>query len=122
LGNTNTYALDPDVDTAGPLTIAAWAEDLETGARIVLIGDSDFASNGQVITSDGNGILITDAITWLTSLDDEVTFAPVSVGIGLPLLAIDQAGQQILTFIVIVLIPLSVLLIGLAIWQRRSRA
>lgn len=122
LGSTNTYTFDEGVDTPGPLTVAAWAEDLQTGARIALIGDSDFASNGQVVLSNGNGILITDAITWLTSIEDEVTFAPVSTGIGLPLLAMDGATQQILTFTVIVLIPLSVLIVGITVWIRRSRA
>ncbi len=122
LGSTNTYVFDDGIDTPGPITVAAWAEDLETGARIVLIGDSDFASNGQVVLSNGNGILITDAITWLTSIDDEVTFAPVTTGIGLPLVAMDDASAQILTFTVVVLIPLSVLIIGIAIWARRSRA
>ena len=122
LGSTNTYTFDEGVDTPGPLTVAAWAEDLQTGARIALIGDSDFASNGQVVLSNGNGILVTDAITWLTSIEDQVTFAPVSTAIGLPLVAMDAATVQILTFTVIVLIPLSVLIIGIAIWMRRSRA
>jgi hypothetical protein len=122
LGSTNTYTYDEGVDTPGPLTVAAWAEDLQTGARIVLVGDSDFASNGQVVLSDGNGILVTDAITWLTSIEDEVTFAPVAIGIGLPLVAMDGATTQILTFTVVVLIPLAVLIVGIAIWARRSRA
>lgn len=121
LGSTNTYAFDEAEDIRGPLTVAAWAEDLETGARIVLIGDSDFASNGQVVLSNGNGILVTDVMTWLTSIEDQVTFAPVARGIGLPLLAIDQTGVQVLTFAVVILIPLLVLLTGIGIWLRRSR-
>jgi hypothetical protein len=120
LGDTNTYAFDDGVDIRGPLTIAAWAFDQATNARVVIIGDSDFVTNGQVGLSLGNGILFTDSITWLTGLNERITFAPVSIGFGLPLIMNPEARSGLL-FITVILIPGIVLVAGLAIWSRRAR-
>jgi hypothetical protein len=120
LGETNTYAFDDGIDPRGPLTLAAWAFDQATGAKIVVIGDSDFASNGRVLETGGNGILFTDSVTWLTDLNEQITFAPQAVGFGLPLI-MDPATQNGLLFITVILIPGIILVTGLAIYARRAR-
>jgi hypothetical protein len=130
LGTTNTFAYNDGQDIRGPIVIAAWAEDQNTRGRIVLIGDSDFVTNGQlnpnptgeIVTRFGNGILLTDTITWLTNTSQSVEFAPSSVGIGLPLLTLDNETRNIVAFVAIVLLPGVVLAAGVFIWLRRSRA
>ncbi len=121
LGDTNTYAADAETDLRGPLTIAAWAWDQATDARILLVGDSDFVTNGMVGSELGNGILFTDGMTWLTGINESIQFAPVTVATGLPLIGLPPATRTTFLFIVVFLLPGLVLGAGLYISWRRGR-
>lgn len=120
LAQTNTYTFDPAVDVPGPLSTVVWANDLTTGARIVLVGDSDFVTNGQVLAGS-NGLLFTDSLSWLSGLDERVTFAPQAIGASLPLIFISTQTINLIGLGVIVVVPGLVLLAGIVIWARRSR-
>ncbi|MCK6577176.1 MAG: GldG family protein [Anaerolineae bacterium] len=127
LGETNTYQYDEGVDLPGPLTTAAWSTNIQTGAKIVLIGDGDFVANGRIVTTDGavtvpgNGILFTDSVVWLTELSEEIDFQPQMYGQALPLIFVSQQQMDIIAFITVIFMPAAVLLIGIGIWMRRSR-
>jgi hypothetical protein len=120
LGETNTYQYNEGVDIPGPLTTVVWATNQETNAKIVLIGDSNFVSNGLVL-SGGNGILFTDTMAWLTGLGERIHFAPVAYGVGVPLIFVSTQTLDLITFLTIILLPGAVLVSGLAIWLRRAR-
>lgn len=120
LAQTNTYSFDPNTDLIGPLTTVAWAANESTGARIVLIGDADFVTNGQ-ITTGGNGILFTDSISWLTRFGERISFAPQAFSSGLPLIFVDTATLDVIAFITIILMPGLTLTAGLVVWTRRRR-
>jgi len=120
LGQTNTFAYDDGVDLRGPLTIAGWAWDQTTNGRILLIGDSDFVSNGMVDQYLGNGILFTDGVVWLTELEQSITFEPQVIGI-VPFFPLDQTTRGALLFGVIFLVPGIVLATGIFVWTRRAR-
>lgn len=47
-------------------------------ARIVVFGDSDFASNGQIAAMPGNLNLILNAMAWLTENEDLIAIRPSS--------------------------------------------
>jgi hypothetical protein len=121
LSQTNTYQYDQGEDLPGPLTTVVWAWDQTTNAKILLIGDGDFISNGQVLSTLGNGILFTDGMSWLTGLGERINFPPQAYSTGLPLIFVNNQIFQFIAFIVVVLIPGAVLVSGLAIWARRSR-
>ncbi len=54
---------DPGTDLMGPLTLAAVSENAATGGRVVVVGDSDFASN-DFYGNYANGDLIVNSIDW----------------------------------------------------------
>jgi hypothetical protein len=120
LGETNTYAFDPE-DIQGPLTSVAWAYNQKTGAKILLVGDSDFATNGQVLTG-GNSILFTDGVAWLTGYGDQINYAPQAYRTGLPLMFVTGQTLDAIAFVTVILMPGLVLLTGFIVWTRRIRA
>lgn len=121
LGETETFKYDEGKDIPGPLTTVAWAYNRTTGAKVLLIGDSDFATNSLVQTG-GNGILFTDGLSWLTGFSDKVSFSPKAFGTGAPVIFVDGATLDIISFLTVILLPGLVFAIGLGIWIRRMRA
>jgi hypothetical protein len=120
LAETNTYQYDDGQDVPGPHASVVWATDLETGARIVLVGDSDFVTNGQVMVG-GNAVLFTDALSWISGLSERVTFAPQAVSVGVPLIFVSPQTINLIGLITIVALPGGVLLTGMLVWARRAR-
>jgi len=118
----NAYQYDEEVDTQGEMTLVAWAADGEEGGRIVLIGDSDFATDGQIASPIGNGILLTNAVRWLTGYSDTVTFSPEQTAVGLPTIFVDPNTQlnQIALFTLFIM-PGALIALGGFIYVRRSR-
>ncbi|MBI5669162.1 MAG: GldG family protein [Chloroflexi bacterium] len=120
LAETNTYQFDAGQDIPGPLTTVAWANIQQTNGRVVLIGDSDFVTNGMVGTG-GNGILFTDSIAWLTRFGERINFKPQAFTTGLPMVFVSTQTLDLIAFITVILMPGLVLLTGLAVWLRRQR-
>ena len=120
LGETNSYHYDQGVDLPGPLTTVVWASNQQTNAKIVMVGDSNFVSNGLVL-SGGNGVLFTDSMAWLTGLGEKISFAPQAYGVGTPLIYVSTQTLDLIAFLTIILLPGAVLASGVAIWMRRSR-
>lgn len=119
LGETNVFGLD-SADLPPPLTTVAWAFNQQTNAKIVLVGDSDFVSNGQVLTG-GNAVLFTDCIAWLSGLGEKISFLPQSYGVGVPLIFVSAQTFNLISFLTIILLPGAVLVTGIAVWMRRAR-
>ena len=120
LRDTNIFGYDSGQDLSGPLTTAAWASNLDNGSRIVLIGDSDFVSNGQV-TFGGNGILFTDALAWLSRFGEKIQFSPQAYTANLPIVYLSQQQLDFVVFLTVLVLPGAVLVGGLAVWARRVR-
>jgi len=125
-----------DNDTRGPITLAAAFERKANtpaehpagtdgapkpsapGARLVLFGDGDFASNNY-FNAGGNGDLALNAIAWLVEQGELMSIRPKS---GTPRIAILSAPQVFYYFWTIVAIaPLCIALVGVGIWWRRKR-
>ncbi|MCC6190194.1 MAG: Gldg family protein [Anaerolineales bacterium] len=62
----NTQPARDDADTPPPLNLAVSVENSVTGARLVVIGDSDFASNAFA-DQGANANLLVACITWATT-------------------------------------------------------
>ncbi len=118
---TNTYQYDENIDIPGTQTTVAWAYDQNTGAKVLIVGDSDFVTNGQVTATLGNALLFTDGLAWLTGFGERVSFGVQAFSTGLPILQADGPTLDAIALLTIVIIPGTVLIMGLAIWFRRAR-
>ena len=124
----NPFRYDEDQDRAGPIPIAVAVErgvvsriDMELQpTRLVVIGDTDFASNIAIENAGGgNSDLFLNSINWLLARETLMAISPKS-----PLnvrLQMDQGQIRTAYLLVVALIPLVVAMIGVLIWIRRSR-
>jgi ABC-type uncharacterized transport system involved in gliding motility auxiliary subunit len=115
-------SFDPTVDFKGPLTAAALAERTAgargVGARLLVVGDSDFAANLNFNLS-GNGDLLLNALSYLAREEDLVAIRPREPAAPSPLLLTRAQGATLL-YSSVVLAPLALLLGGLTIWWKRK--
>jgi ABC-type uncharacterized transport system involved in gliding motility auxiliary subunit len=70
----NTAQFDEGTDLAGPLTLAIAAEDPAKNARLVVFGDSEFASDA--IYQQGNGDIIISAVDWAAEQENQIALTP----------------------------------------------
>ena len=108
---------DEGKDTKGPLTlgVAATKKIGEKDARLIVIGDSDFASNAYQ-RSVANGDLFVNTINWLAEEQDLISIRPKSqTNRDVQL----SATAQNLLFWLIFFMPVAVIGLGISIWWKR---
>ena len=121
---TQPRDFNPQKDTQGPLTLAALVvarADASENARqpaVLLVGDSDFASNAFLDFS-GNTDFILHAVAWLAEEKDLVTIAPKDTTLGTLLLTATQSNA--LFMLQVLGLPGFFLLAGFAVWRHRRR-
>jgi len=86
------------------------------GARLVVVGDSDFAVNGFVMRL-GNLDLTLNAIHWLAEQETLIGIEPRTPEQVLLTLTPDEAWRLVL--LVLVGLPAAAVIAGLAVWWRR---
>ena len=125
-GETNFEALasqgvvefDPAADTQGPLNVGVSAENVATGSRVVVFGDSDFIAN-SLILQNGNSLLLTNSLNWLA--DDEVAVELTPRETVDRQVVISQSQLGLLQLMSICLAPGLMALVGIGIWYSRRR-
>ncbi len=111
-------------DTTGPVTVGMSAEIKHVAgsvttaptARVVVFGDSDFASNA-FLSSMGNKDLFANSVNWLAEEESLISIRakpPTNRG-----LYMTNTEQMLGLLTSIVLLPLAVLLVGAVVWWRR---
>ena len=119
-----TRDFNPQKDTPGPLTLAALVTARSNSTEntrqpaVVLIGDSDFASNAYLDFA-GNSDFILQTVAWLAEEKGLVTIAPKDTAFGTFLLTAAQSNTLFL--LQVVLLPGFLLATGFSIWRRRRR-
>lgn len=109
---------DKGQDKEGPVTLGITTTKTvgDKEARLVVIGDSNFADNNYVRLA-GNGDLFLNTINWLAQEEDLISIRPKSAT-GRTVTMTE--GQQRTFFLLIVLaIPLAVIGAGAAVWWKR---
>jgi ABC-type uncharacterized transport system involved in gliding motility auxiliary subunit len=109
---------DPKTDTAGPLSLGV-AGDKKNGdqdSRVVVIGDSDFASN-QWAGLQHNGDLFFNTIDWLAQDEDLISIRPKEATDRHLSLTEGQAAG--LRWVDLIFVPGIVIFSGIAIWWKR---
>jgi hypothetical protein len=130
LDRADVESFDEDVDVAGPVALAASADDSEVQApgtrrarikrtRVLAFGDADFASNA-FIHDGANAKLFIQGIDWLTQPEDLVTAVPQFP--KLRELELTQARNRYMLFLMAGVVPGLFVIAGGFVWViRRSR-
>ncbi len=121
-----------DKDSAGPLTLVAAGEmtivdvrsdsslaGAEKRSRLVVFGDSDFASNSDLKLS-GNRDLILNAVNWLAEEEDLISIRPVD-NINQPVLLSTRQGRVVF-WLSVVGLPAMFAVAGILVDLRRRRS
>lgn len=120
---------EPDIDGPGPV-VYGWALELQPGggfvnagkrvSRVLVVGDSDFASNDLLATGPGNATLLVNSFRWLVW--DDARLSVIGTATAIHRLALTEEDQGRIRWLVMGLTPLMMLLLGLAVWaSRRGR-
>ena len=119
-------SFDPQEDSQGPVPIAVLSE-VECGdkdkkgatSRMIVFGDSDFASNGSFNLS-GNRYLFMNILSWLAQEEDLIAIRPQSI-VFAPVVLSSLEAKGVFWFCV-VLLPGAVLLTGVIVLHYRRKA
>lgn len=110
-----------EADLDGPFTLAAAAEDENSGAQLVWLASSyllDDSVNQQV--SGGNQDLFLNGLAWMCELEDSISIHSKSMDYNY--LTIDNGTASLLSVLFVAVIPLLYLSVGLVrSWKRRRR-
>jgi len=112
---------DEGKDLKGPVSIAvAVSKDFGQNkkARLVVYGDSDFASN-QYYAQAGNGNLFTNTINWLARDENFISIKPKSQDDRR--LEMTEAQGRLVNFVMVLLLPAGILLTGVSVWMKRRK-
>jgi ABC-type uncharacterized transport system involved in gliding motility auxiliary subunit len=103
---------------AGALAEAEAAEAAKPAMRLVVYGDSDFATNGQLVNAD-NATLLAETLGWLVER---------AHGVGIPAkqpeqvrLTLTQGQLSAVLWLTLALLPGSAIVAGIAVFVRRRR-
>lgn len=120
-------SFDEKVDLKGPLPLAvAVTKEVKpstekapaTRARMVVVGDSDFAVNSY-FRFQGNGNLFLNMVSWLAQEEDLISIRPKTPEDRRIILSRSQ--QRMLLYITVFILPAAVLFAGIMVWTRRRR-
>lgn len=85
-------------------------------ARLVVFGDSDFATN-QYYNLSGNGNLFLNTINWLTEETDLISIQPKTASPRT--IQLTPSQSRMIFFFSVLILPIVVLVLGVSVWLRR---
>jgi len=123
-----SMALNEGSDLKGPLALAVASARREGGEpmsgeppreadRVVVVGDSDFASNSTVDALPGNQNFFLNCVSWLEGKSEETGIRPKNPEVTA--LALSNQQMKALTWLVLVAMPAAVILAGCVVWWLR---
>jgi len=109
----------PEEDNLGPLTLAMVGEDAAKNARLVVVGDSDFATNAEFFNY-GNGDLLINAIDWASRQEALISLTPKQ---STPRFVAPPTTQAVglIFLLTVIVIPGAVIASGIYVWLSRRR-
>jgi len=114
-------SFDEKKDLKGPVSLAVVAtKDLgnDKKARLIVYGDSDFASNGFSGTQ-GNGNLFMNSVSWLAQDESFISIRPKDPTDRR--LTLTEAQSRMVSYVSVVLLPISILIAGISVWMNRRK-
>lgn len=138
----NKVAFDAESDRKGPISIAAvatitpdkasatppaesappasepGAAPTPRGARLVVLGDSEFANN-SLFQVQGNGNLFLNTVSWLADEEDLIAIRPRKGGGSGPVM-LTASQEPFIFWLPVVVLPFSVFASGAVVFMRRK--
>jgi ABC-type uncharacterized transport system involved in gliding motility auxiliary subunit len=113
------YQFDEGVDTLGPLNMAVAGENISSGGRVVVFGNSYFTVDGNFDVY-GNGNIFINAVDWAAEQDDlpGITTRPTTERVFTPP---SQIGFLILVLVAVIVVPGMVVFSGISSWLARRK-
>ncbi|HWQ03639.1 MAG TPA: hypothetical protein VNL38_04090, partial [Candidatus Nitrosotenuis sp.] len=110
---------DEGKDTRGPISLGVAASKKSDGKelRLVVIGDSDFASNRYLSPQLVNRDLFVNSVNWLAQDEDLISVRPKSATGRY--VTLTRSQQNMLFWFTVVFLPGAVILTGAVIWYKR---
>jgi len=111
-----------DSDAKGPFVLMASSENTKTGARVVLVGSQYTPSNQYAALLSSNVLdleLAARSLFWTTKFDDFFSKIPQLQTTTKPQdqpIVMDGQTARTVNFVLIILLPFGVLLIGIVVW------
>lgn len=112
-------APDSSKDHIGPVSFAVAGENATTKARVVVIGDADFAGQ-DYFNQLGNGDFFINSIDWAAQQDNLISLTPREK-INRVLIAPQGASMNLVLLGAIFVLPGLVILTGITVWLQRRR-
>ena len=86
-------------------------------ARLVVFGDSDFASNAFGL--QGNGNLFLNTVSWLAQDETFISIRPKNPEDRR--LTMTEAQGRLVSYVMLLLLPAGVLITGVSVWMKRRK-
>ena len=118
---SNEVSFDEKKDLKGPVSLAVVAtKDLPENkkARLVVFGDSDFASN-SAFGLQGNGNLFLNTVSWLAQ--DESFISIRTKNPEDRRLTLTEAQGRLVSYVTLLFLPVGVLAAGISVWMKRRK-
>jgi ABC-type uncharacterized transport system involved in gliding motility auxiliary subunit len=112
---------DEGTDLKGPVSLAVAAtKDAANNkkARLVVFGDSDFASN-STYGLQGNGNLFLNTLSWLAQDESFISIRPKNPDDRR--LTMTEAQGRLVSYVMLLLLPAGVLITGISVWTKRRK-
>jgi ABC-type uncharacterized transport system involved in gliding motility auxiliary subunit len=118
LNSSSGPAFD-SADATGPLALGVSVENTGTNARVVVFGDSEFASDAFA-NEFANSNLFVNSVNWATQ-DDTLINLTQRTPPQRSLRAIDALTGNLILFVTVIALPALVLVAGGLVWFQRRR-
>jgi len=115
----DTFRFNEEEDLPGPVSVGVTVENKKSGMRLIVIGDSDFITNCEIVQG-ANRDLFLNAVNWLLKREFLVAIGTKTV-VEMKRLELDSLQLTVVTVLVIGVIPALALVAGLAVWLTRRR-
>ncbi|MEA3351722.1 MAG: Gldg family protein [Chloroflexota bacterium] len=106
-------------DIAGPLVVAAVAESMESGGRVVVFGDSEFAANAY-FANLGNGDMFINTVDWAVGQEELINLTPRDTTQRF-LPPPQPYIINLILLVVVFVLPGAVLASGVVVWVQKRR-
>jgi ABC-type uncharacterized transport system involved in gliding motility auxiliary subunit len=115
----NSVAGDETTDLVGPVTVAMLAQNFDTGARVAVFGDSDFASN-VYFQQQNNGLMLINTVDWVAEQEDLINLTPRTTTTRVLVPPFPLYGNLVI-LVMVCLIPGVFVVAGVVVFFQRRR-